>query len=220
MSAWFENGGATAGLSSSAEFNYTERMERSPLHRKKVRHFNEPNQFHELTFSCYKRLPLLTNNAWRFMLTDSVDRAMQRHGYLLTAFVYMPEHVHLLIFPQDTASRIDELLKAIKRPFSYRIKRLLTETGSPLLGQLTVRQRPGVSVFRFWQEGPGYDRNLTSMETALAATTYIHLNPVRRRIVESELDWRWSSARHYIEPQIEPDPALPSITPLSEIVFV
>jgi putative transposase len=207
MRAWFEIAGASAGLSSSAEFNYTERMERSPLYRKKVRHFNEPNQFHELTFSCYKRLPLLTNNAWRFMLTDSIDRAMQRHGYLLTAFVYMPEHVHLLIFPQDTPSPIDHLLKAIKRPFSYRIKPLLTESGSPLLRQLTVPQRPGVTVFRFWQEGPGYDRNLISLETASDATKYIHLNPVRRGIVESELDWRWSSARHYIETRIEPDPA-------------
>jgi putative transposase len=125
-----------------------------------VRHFNEPNQFHELTFSCYKRLPLLTNNAWRFMLTDSIDRAMQRHGYLLTAFVYMPEHVHLLIFPQDTPSPIDHLLKAIKRPFSYRIKRLLTESGAPLR-QLTVRQRPGVTVFRFGKKAPGHTETLS-----------------------------------------------------------
>jgi REP-associated tyrosine transposase len=132
----------------------------------------------------------------------------------------MPEHVHLLTFPQSTASRIDELLKAIKRPFSYRIKRLLTETGSPLLRRLTVLQRPGVSVFRFWQEGPGYDRNLISLETALAATTYIHRNPVRRGLVACELDWRWSSARHYTEPAMEADHGLPSVTTLGEIVII
>jgi putative transposase len=195
-------------------------MERRPIYRKRVRHFNEPNQFHELTFSCYKRLQLLTNNAWRFMLTESIDRAMQRHGYLLIAFVYMPEHMHLLIFPQEAASGIDQLLKAIKRPFSCRVKRLLTETGSPLLGRLTVRQRPGVSVFRFWQEGPGYDRNLISLETASAATVYIHLNPVRRGLVACELDWRWSSARHYGEPWVELYPELPSVTPLNQICFV
>jgi REP-associated tyrosine transposase len=40
----------------------------------------------------------------------------------LVAFVYMPEHVHLLVYPDQNASTIDALLKAIKRPFSYRIK--------------------------------------------------------------------------------------------------
>jgi hypothetical protein len=37
----------------------------------------------------------------------------------------------------------------------------ITGKRSRLLERLTVRQRPGVATFRFWQEGPGYDRNLT-----------------------------------------------------------
>jgi putative transposase len=187
------------------------------MHRKKVTHFNEPNQFHELTFSCFKRKPLLTNDTWCLMLTDSINRAMKRHCYCLIAFVYMPEHVHLLVFPQNTAFRIDQLLKAIKRPFSYRIKRVLTETQSPLLSQFTIRQRPGVEAFRFWQEGPGYDRNLITLDAALSAAAYIHLNPVRRGLVENELDWLWSSAREFSEPCLDPDPKLPSICQLSEL---
>jgi hypothetical protein len=31
-------------------------------HRKRIRHYHEPGDV--LTFSCYRRLPLLTNNAW------------------------------------------------------------------------------------------------------------------------------------------------------------
>ncbi len=194
-------------------------MERSPAYRKKIRHFDIPKQFHELTFSCYKRMPLLTNDQWRSMLTESIDRAMQRHHYFLVAFVYMPEHVHLLVFPQDAASRIDELLKAIKRPFSYRIKQLLTEVQSSLLGKLTVRQRPGVEAFRFWQEGPGYDRNLVTIEAASAAAEYIHLNPVRRGFVEHEWDWHWSSARDYLNRCAGPDSSLPTIFRLNDIRF-
>jgi hypothetical protein len=34
-------------------------------HRKTVRHFEEPGHLHELTFSCYRRMPLLTNDDWR-----------------------------------------------------------------------------------------------------------------------------------------------------------
>ena len=42
-------------------------------HRKKVRHYDDPAHCHELTFSCYKRWPLLTNNLWRGMLSDAID---------------------------------------------------------------------------------------------------------------------------------------------------
>jgi putative transposase len=194
-------------------------MESPPACRKKVRHFDIPKQFHELTFSCYQRMPLLTNDQWQSMLTESIDRAMQRHRYFLVAFVYMPEHVHLLVFPRNAASRIDELLKAIKRPFSYRIKQLLTEVQSSLLEKLTVRQRPGVEAFRFWQEGPGYDRNLLTIEAASAAAEYIHLNPVRRGLVEHELDWGWSSARDYLSPSAGPDPRLPAVSRLEDLRF-
>ncbi len=34
-------------------------------HRKTIKHYHEPGDFHELTFSCYRRMPLLTNDAWR-----------------------------------------------------------------------------------------------------------------------------------------------------------
>ena len=49
---------------------------------------------------------------------------------------------------------IDALLKAIKRPFSYRIKQLLIQSGSQLLERLTIRQRPGVTTFRYYLLDP------------------------------------------------------------------
>src|SRR5262245_7139447 len=102
-------------------------------------------------------MPLLTSDTWRELLSRAIDSAGERHHWRLTAFVYMPEHVHLLWFPLANASKIEHLIKAIKRPFSYRIKQLLSEERSPHLEQLTIRQRPGVTTFRYWQEGPGYD---------------------------------------------------------------
>jgi putative transposase len=194
-------------------------MEQPPFHRKKIRHFDQPNHFHALTFSCFRRLPLLSDHGRLPMLSESIDRAMKGHGYALTAFVYMPEHVHLLVFPGAGASGIADLLKAIKRPFSYRFKRSLLESASPLLGQLTVQQRPGVTAFRFWQEGPGYDRNLVTMESAQSAANYIHLNPVRRGLVESELDWFWSSARYYEDERAEIETGLPAVSRLGEQPF-
>jgi len=78
------------------------------------------------------------------MLSRSIDAAADNHGWRLTSFVFMPEHVHLLFYPLPSASGVDQLLKAIKRPYSYRIKQLLVSSRSPLLNRLTIDQRPGV----------------------------------------------------------------------------
>ncbi len=168
-------------------------------HRKTVKRFHEPGDYHELTFSCYRRMPLLTNDEWRHLLARSLDQAIHGQSCRLIAYVFMPEHVHILVQPTTHEVRIDLLLKALKAPFSTRIKRQLEDVDSPLLGRLTVRERPGVHRFRFWQEGGGYDRNLGSVKTVEAAIAYIHQNPVRRQLCDQPTDWRWSSARHYQE---------------------
>mgnify|MGYP000928662679 CR=1 FL=1 len=220
-------------------------MGRASGHRKQVRHYNDPGHIHELTFSCYRRLPLLTTDAWRAMLAESIDRATNSHRYRLTAFVFMPEHVHWLVYPLAEADTIDALLKATidtqvnnvgrskpkapvcrppvsrppdipllylnKRPFSYRVKQLLLQSQSKLLERLTVQQRPGVKTFRFWQEGPGYDRNVTKPSTVLAAMDYLHHNPVRRQLVTRAVDWQWSSARYYLVDPPRQYPPLPTV---------
>jgi putative transposase len=189
-------------------------MKRPPGHRKQIRHYHEPGHIHELTFSCYQRWPLLTNDLWREMLAESINRAMEAHGYRLAAFVFMPEHVHLIIYPVPQANTIGALLNAIKRPFSYRVKQQLIQSRSQWLQRLTVRQRPGVMTFRYWQEGPGYDRNITRPSTAIAAIDYLHLNPVRRGLAKEVLDWNWSSARYYLLDPPRQYPGLPTIDSL------
>jgi putative transposase len=49
----------------------------------------------------------------------------------------------------------------------------------------------------FWQSGGGYDRNIESTSVLLAAIHYIHLNSVRKGLVERCEDWPWSSAAFY-----------------------
>lgn len=184
-------------------------------HRKQVRHYHEPGDFHELTFSCYRRMPLLANNRWRGYLSESIAEATAQEGFRLAGFVYMPEHVHLLVYPVTPKPRIDRLLAMIKRPCSVRIKEELLSRSSPLREKLTIRERPNRVVFRFWQEGPGYDRNLTTPKAVLASLDYLHLNPVRRGLCPRSELWRWSSARFYRhDGKPVDDPLLPPIAGL------
>jgi hypothetical protein len=44
--------------------------------RKQCRHFYEPRDRYELTFSCNRRKPLPTNDEWSTLLCQAVDRAI------------------------------------------------------------------------------------------------------------------------------------------------
>jgi len=189
-------------------------------HRKRVRHYREPGDCHELTFSCYRRLPLLTDDSWRRMFCMLVDRALSTRAFRLVAFVLMPEHVHLLVYPTKSDPDIHKLLAAIKRPYSFRVKQQLVDGNRQLLGQLTIRERPGKQTFRYWQEGPGYDRNFSSERATMNAIDYIHHNPVRRGLAQRAGDWKWSSARWYESDRQIVVPDLPTIHGLPWEFFV
>jgi putative transposase len=167
-------------------------------HRKLVRHYHEPGDLHELTFSCFKRLPLFNNDRWREQLARYIDAAGERAGIQLVAFVFMPEHVHLLVAPMTAKPDIGRYLAWIKQPFSKSIREQLLESNPELLERLMVQERPGKTCFRFWQEGPGYDRNLNTPATIERAIDYLHRNPCRRDLATRAVDWKWSSARWYL----------------------
>jgi putative transposase len=126
------------------------------------------------------------------------------------------EHVHLLVYPREQceAAAVSRFLARVKQPASTFVKSTLA-ADSPLWEKLTVQERPGKTCFRFWQEGPGYDRNLTSPAAVEASLDYIHNNPVKRGLCERAVDWKWSSARWYLgEPPREQHPDLPRIAGL------
>jgi len=182
---------------------------------KTIKHYHEPGDLHELTFSCYRQMKLLTNDKWRGYLSRTIDDAGEQFRFNLVAFVFMPEHVHLLVFPLDNDPAIDRYLAAVKRPLAADVKRDLVQAESPLLQRLTVRERPGKEAFRFWQEGPGYDRNLQTPAAVMSSLEYIHMNPVRRGLVTDMRLWKWSSARFYASDGTVIDLDLPRITPMS-----
>ncbi len=174
-------------------------MEQDPSrfdHRqKKVRHFDEPSHAHFLTFSCYHRLPLLNKDRSRHWLIEALQGARQKHGFDLWGWVIMPEHVHLLLWPKP-GYRTQTILADIKRPVGQQAIRWLEVNRPDFLERLTVRNR-NRSYHRFWQAGPGQDRNIYDPNAAHQVLEYIHNNPVRRSLVELPEQWQWSSAQDW-----------------------
>ena len=184
-----------------------------PSKHKKVRSYNEPGHAHELTFSCFHGLQLLTKDRTRQWFIDALCSARTKLNLHVWAYVIMPEHVHVLLWPREPKYEVRQIRTALKLPVTQKALKFL-ETSSPsFLEKLKDVQPSGKVHYRFWQRGGGYDRNAFEAATLLQMIEYIHNNPVRRGLVEHATDWIWSSARFYagIRPvPIEMDP-LPSL---------
>ena len=168
---------------------------RSYIEKRRAR-YNEPGQPRELTFCCYRRYAFLNRDLTRQWLCQAIDDARANVGFQVWAYVIMPEHVHLLVYPGETPERMSEFLRAIKEPVARKAIAHLKSHAPHWLERVTVREGTRVRR-RFWQPGGGYDRNITSMATLRAIIDYIHANPVRRGLVATAEDWEWSSARWY-----------------------
>ena len=183
-----------------------------PHHRKQVRSYNEPGHAHELTFSCFHKLPLLNRDRARRWLLDALDAARQRRNFALWAYVIMPEHVHVIVWPREPVYEVRLIRTAIKVPVQRKALAFLRSKAPAFLDRLRDERPNGEVHYRFWQRGGGYDRNITDPSTLRTMIEYIHNNPVRRGLVGRAVDWPWSSARFYEgvgDVPLRMDPLLP-----------
>lgn len=176
--------------------------------QQRPRAYNEPAHAHELTFSCFRRFAFLSRDRTCEWLADAIRAAKAELNYSLWAYVFMPDHVHLIVFPIDRTYDDSEFLSRVKEPVSREAVRFLKREAPDWLSRLRVRRGSRVE-HHFWQPGRGHDRNIDNARTLQEMIDYIHLNPVRKGFVERAQDWKWSSAGWFAgEPlnDLEPDP--------------
>ena len=114
--------------------------------------------------------------------------------FQLIAYVLMPEHVHLVLLPNEK-TEVGRLIGEIKRISSKGIHELLARQDSDLTRTLSVI-RNGERRFAFWKRRC-YDHNCRSDESVWQKVNYCHNNPVKRGLVHNPGDWIWSSYRWY-----------------------
>jgi putative transposase len=136
--------------------------------------FQRAESLHFITFSCFRRLPLLETPGARETVEAVLEQTRARHQARVYAYVLMPEHVHLLV-NEPPRILLAQFLKAVK--------------------QMTSRKLRGPRE-KFWQDRY-YDNNVHGEQARSEVIRYIHCNPVKRGLVAKPEQWAWSSFLHY-----------------------
>jgi len=169
-----------------------------PKHRKLRKAINEPGHAHFLTFSCWNRWPLLSQDRSRQWGIDAIERMRSAQNVAVWAYVIMPEHVYLLILPRQSNYEMRRVMAALKAPVSRSAKTYLEQTENHHWLQKLTTHHGQRETFRFWQLGGGYNKNVWSTKAVTQIIDYIHANPVRRGLVQRPTEWRWSSAHAHV----------------------
>jgi putative transposase len=159
---------------------------------KNLKRYYGRGDLHFVTFSCYRRLPLLRTIRARNLFVKTLGAIRDRYHFCLVGYVVMPEHVHLLISepPQSTPSVILKVLK-------QRVARDLRRKKRKAEGQLRFGFMPGdADLPRFWQPR-FHDFNVYSSYKLRQKLEYMHENPVKRGLVKNAANWMWSSYLFY-----------------------
>ena len=147
---------------------------------------------HFITFSCYRRLPLLCSLRAKNIFVNILGEVRDRYGFALVGYVVMPEHIHLLIGepPKATPSTVLQVLK-------QRVSRQLRRNKKSPKEQFRLCFDDGEdSLPQFWQPR-FYDFNVWSQKKKVEKLHYMHMNPIKRKLVSHPKDWPWSSFSFY-----------------------
>jgi len=156
-----------------------------------IRHYG-CGHLHFITFTCYRRLPLLRSGRARNAFVNVLSEVRDRYGFSLVGYVVMPEHIHLLISEpvKGTPSTVIQVLK-------QRVSRRLRRKKWKLTGQLNMTfARSDDSLPRFWRRR-FYDFNVWSLKKRVEKLQYMHMNPLKRKLADHPKDWPWSSFTFY-----------------------
>jgi putative DNA methylase len=107
------------------------------------------------------------------VVLDSIYRGAEIEHYQLHAWVIMPNHVHLLLTPQVSLSR---LLGSMKAATARRANLLLHRSGAP-----------------FWQD-ESYDHLVRKGDEFGRVQQYIEGNPVKAALAPRAEEYEWSTA--------------------------
>jgi len=110
-------------------------------------------------------------------LARVIHERREEHGFRLSAWVFLPDHWHAILFPRHPLT-ISGVMESIKGGATKRISRSRREVG------------------RLWQPR-FFDRALRTVREYNEKVQYIHLNPVKAGLASRPEDWPWSSVHDY-----------------------
>lgn len=147
------------------------------LHMPRSLRIEYPGAFYHVISRGNRQQPVFHQRAGYQRFLDVLYSAVDRYNFHLYAYVLMPNHFHLLLEREDFP--LSRFMQVLLTSYARWHNRRYHQTGHVFQGR--------------------YRAILCDKESyLLELTRYIHLNPVRAKIVKRPEDYAWSSYQTYL----------------------
>ncbi len=154
-----------------------------------LEHLN--NGMYYLTFTIHMWYYILDRNERWSILSSSLKYCIENKNLKLHCFVFMINHIHLIVSSEDIAG----IIRDFKKFTSKQIRKNIEITEPNLL---KLFQKKDNDEFHLWED-TNMPVNIETQKFFLQKQKYIHLNPVKRHYVMLPEHWYWSSANENCE---------------------
>ena len=160
---------------------------------------------HHVTGTVHQWQPILLYPQITELYYQEYTRLSQSIGIWTLGYIIMPEHFHLLIMA-DSGDKIMHFLHSLRRSISGKARRVIESANSEIIEYCHLNsvdiakfyeKTAGKSDFRFWKEKPRVFP-MNSSDAIQQKLNYIHMNPVRRGLVEIAENWPHSSIKAHL----------------------
>ncbi len=153
-----------------------------------------------ITTSVNKFVKIFKKIKYVYIILENINFYKEKYGFKLIAYVIMPDHIHMLIYPDQ--GRVKEISKFIEDFKKFTARKLCEQMKKDKrinwlrLFRLEEPKKKNWE-YQIWQQGYD-DLGVYSPKILRTKINYIHNNPVRKGLVEKPEDYLYSSARNYI----------------------
>ena len=129
-------------------------------------------------------------------MIDSLRFLQNRKRLDLYAYVIMRDHLHLIACSNDLSKEIWDFKSFAARSIIEELKAMKKTDWLGELRHFKAKHKKDRE-YQVWQEG-SHPEQIQGLEMMRQKIEYIHLNPVRKGLVQNPEDWVYSSARSYL----------------------
>ena len=142
------------------------------------------------TVVSYKRYPIFREEAAIDLLWQCFQTTMTIYPFRVDATVILPDHLHTIWTLPDSDHDFSTRWKRIKATFSRHYRGCIIEDVSESMRR---KKEKGIWQRRFWEHA------IRDQSDFNRHCDYIHYNPVKHGLVNSPLEWEYSSFRKFVE---------------------
>jgi len=168
----------------------------------RTQHGNEPTLYY-ITYTCYNWLHLFSIANAYGLIYKWFDYLKDSAQIKVTAYVIMPNHVHVILFFPAENYNLNTIISNAKRFMAYEIVNRLKQLNEnnilqQLEGSLSEREKKKGQLHKVFKDS--FDaKPIYTRQFLLQKIQYIHLNPVRGKwkLVNDWREYEHSSASFY-----------------------